>query len=371
MRYFDLGEIVKFIKFCNQDAHVAKYNIPANRLVGEYFGATLEEIHTINMSTIKDYYLRLLMSLSPDDWPEIFEHFSVGRLKHIESSIYISTSDASTLTSGPTIYIAEDVDKIAQFLMQRAAIPSEIVGNIMRIINQNNTLNGKISKLEKDLEDGTSKEESKEKKMSDQRISPEMKRLMKTIDGLRRQVQSAALNKLFIPNTMEHLDKWQSRGQAHSQARGQAHGGDENRPYTSNISESTVEKIMMLSDIDSLWKIMLLMGIGVFKKFDSETYTEVMKEMATNQNLYLILASTDYIYGTNYQFCHGYIGKDIADITYQKLIQAMGRIGRNRLQQTYTIRFRNNDLIRKIWLQDETNVEADNMNRLFCQIKND
>ena len=40
-----------------------------------------------------------------------------------------------------------------------------------------------------------------------------------------------------------------------------------------------------------------------------------MKELAVKQHLYLIIASSDYIYGTNYNFCHGYIAKDLQDIT--------------------------------------------------------
>ena len=39
-----------------------------------------------------------------------------------------------------------------------------------------------------------------------------------------------------------------------------------------------------------------------------------MKKLAQNQKLYLIIASSDYIYGTNYQFCHGYLSKDLGNI---------------------------------------------------------
>ena len=31
---------------------------------------------------------------------------------------------------------------------------------------------------------------------------------------------------------------------------------------------------------------------------------DIMKKLAEEQKLYLIIASSDYIYGTNYQFCH-------------------------------------------------------------------
>ena len=51
-----------------------------------------------------------------------------------------------------------------------------------------------------------------------------------------------------------------------------------------------------------------------------------MKELATTQKLFMIIASTDYIFGTNYQFCHGYISKDLEAMTQEKAIQAVGRV---------------------------------------------
>ena len=107
------------------------------------------------------------------------------------------------------------------------------------------------------------------------------------------------------------------------------------------------------------------MGIGVFKNHDSITYTEIMKELAEKQKLYLIIASSDYIYGTNYQFCHGYVGKDLSSMTQEKSIQAMGRVGRNKIQQDYSVRFRDNDLIKKLFLPSDNKPEVANMNRMF------
>ena len=122
---------------------------------------------------------------------------------------------------------------------------------------------------------------------------------------------------------------------------------------------------MQLNDIDDNWKVLLLMGIGVFTNHDSITYTEIMKELAEKQKLFLIIASSDFIYGTNYQFCHGYIGKDLADMTQEKSIQAMGRVGRNKIQQEYTLRFRDDSLIKKLLLPSDNKPEVRNMNRLF------
>ena len=112
-------------------------------------------------------------------------------------------------------------------------------------------------------------------------------------------------------------------------------------------------------------KLLLMMGIGVFAAHDSDRYTEVMKQLAQEQKLYLIIASTDYIYGTNYQFCHGYIGKDLGEMSQEKAIQAMGRVGRNKLQFQYSMRFRDNDIICKLFEYDDNKPEVRNMAALF------
>ena len=148
-----------------------------------------------------------------------------------------------------------------------------------------------------------------------------------------------------------HLDKW-------------AAGIDTKGAFTSNIDEQTVCDIMALNGVDNAWKILLLMGIGVFINHDNITYTEIMKRLADEQKLYMIIASSDYIYGTNYQFCHGFLSKDL-NLTQEKIIQAMGRIGRNNIQQTYTVRFRDDEQIMKLFTSETEKPEIINMNRLF------
>jgi len=107
-----------------------------------------------------------------------------------------------------------------------------------------------------------------------------------------------------------------------------------------------------------------MMGIGVFVNHDNIAYTEIMKKMADEQKLYMIIATSDYIYGTNYQFCHGFLSKDL-DLTQEKIIQAMGRIGRNNIQQSYTIRFRDDEQILKLFTNETDKPEIINMNLLF------
>jgi hypothetical protein len=44
----------------------------------------------------------------------------------------------------------------------------------------------------------------------------------------------------------------------------------------------------------------------------------------------------------------------------------MGRIGRNNIQQDYTIRFRDDEMIAQLFKKPDVNLEAHNMCVLFC-----
>jgi hypothetical protein len=162
---------------------------------------------------------------------------------------------------------------------------------------------------------------------------------------------------MFVPNRAEHLKRWAPHLTEEATA--------SICPFTSQVEPEDVERIMVLP-VENIWKVLLMMGIGVMMEHHSDKYTEIMKELAQNQRLYLIIASTDYIYGTNYQFCHGYLGKDLSDISQEKIIQALGRIGRNKLQQEYSIRFRDDAHLVQIFQASATDKpEVVNMARLF------
>jgi len=193
--------------------------------------------------------------------------------------------------------------------------------------------------------------EGKVKKLDRIVESPELHKMKKELEILRSMIKVAKLNETFVPNTSAHLKKW-------------AENMNITNAFTSSIDEETVTKIMLLNDVESIWKILLLMGIGVFTNHKSIDYTEIMKKMAETQRLYMIIASSDYIYGTNYQFCHGYLSKDM-ELTQEKIIQAMGRIGRNKVQQDYTVRFRDDEQIEKLFSVETEKPEVANMNKLF------
>jgi len=52
-------------------------------------------------------------------------------------------------------------------------------------------------------------------------------------------------------------------------------------------------------------------------------------------------------------------------MTQEKIIQALGRIGRSNASHEYSIRLRNDTMIHKLLKPSEEHLEVDNMNRLF------
>jgi hypothetical protein len=292
------------------------------------------------------------------------------------SAIYVTTKDAYTLTDGPTIFICDDIEKIAKFCIQQANIPSLVMDDLMKKIEYNNVLNKKIDELEKDVDYLKEAEEAKLSASADSGSGNKGKslknvrkfnreadnmdtskgqvaRLTREIEAYRQMIKHVSLNDTFVPNKLHHIKKWAD-----------SVGVDTTKAFTSNIEESVINDIMVLNGIEDTWKILLMMGIGVFINHENIRYTEIMKKMADEQKLYLIIASSDYIYGTNYQFCHGYISKGM-QLTQEKIIQAMGRIGRNNIQQTYSLRFRDDEQIMKIFTANAEKPEIINMNLLF------
>jgi hypothetical protein len=296
------------------------------------------------------------------------------------SGAYVTTKDAYALTDGPTIFISNDVEKIAKFCVQQANIPTHVMDDISKKIMENNVINEKIHELETNIDflkekaEKTVKNEvsshhmgvtikgrtksSKDLKKTNRDVGEDMEskgeinKLTHEVNALRSMIKVASLNDTFIPNKKLHIEKW-------------AEGLSVENAFTSNIDDSVVKEIMALNGVENLWKVLLMMGIGVFINHTNIAYTEIMKRLADEQKLYMIIATSDYIYGTNYQFCHGFLSKDL-DLTQEKIIQAMGRIGRNNMQQTYTVRFRDDKQILKLFTNETDKPEIINMNKLFC-----
>ena len=224
----------------------------------------------------------------------------------------------------------------------------------MERIEKNNVLQKQIDTQQKLLEDSLGSEIEKSKKMEREQFNGETRKVMNEIARLREQFNNVNLEPMYIPNTKQHQQLWIPNEQMVKNA------------FVPNIDEETVKDIMLL-ELDNSMKLLLLLGIGVFANHQNTQYIEIMKRLAYNQQLYMIVASSDYIYGTNYQFCHGFIGKDLTMMTQQKIIQALGRIGRNNIQQEYSVRFREDNMILNLFLPSKQNMEAIKMSMLFCE----
>lgn len=357
LRHFDVEQITKFIMYVNKNKLVAE-----RYLINEYF----EDISEINIINIKMYYV-LLMKKCKNNWGKIYEYFKENRKQTYKSTIKVTTNDANTLTDGPTIFLTGDVKKLASIYLNASNIAEEEIDNIMVIINKNEKWKKELEKVE---ENEKQRQDKKSDELKDKNLKMDTKEYQlleeykKKSESLRNKIKAVELKKKFVPNTKSHLRKWTDKD-------------DITNEFTCDISDHIVEEIMLLN-IANAWKILLLMGIGCFIKEDSEgknevkkdkdeiKYMEIMKKLAEDQKLYLIIASSDYIYGTNYQFCHGYLSKDLLNMTQEKTIQAFGRIGRKNNQMDYTLRIRDNSLIEKLFLPEENKIEVNNMNMLFA-----
>jgi len=383
LRYFDLKEIVSFIFFVTESGLV-----PEMYHINNYFRGIVD----ITMNSLKIYYLELLQHISRDDYPKIHLHMvsiqkpkfggikkSVsldsasyktpeGSLRKIHSvcgfkgadpsrGILLTTKDAQTLTDGPTIFLTEDANKIGKFYIQQSEIPKAIFQDVMTKIDTNNKVSYQLEELERSLDDHLNKDKpdsekkTKQKEKDDADRSPVIKELYRKIDGLRKQVRAISLDAEYMPNTKTHQMKWS--------------GSLNENAFCPGIEEGVIKEIMSLA-VDSTLKVLMLMGIGLFIEGVDAKYLEVMKRLATQQDLFIIIASSDFVFGTNYNFCHGFIGKDMANMTQAKTIQCLGRIGRSAIQSTYTARFRDDEFIYQLFRAPEVNMEATNMSRLFC-----
>ena len=344
LRHFDLKSICKFILYVN------KYDL-VNEIykMDNYF----TNISSINSNNLKSYYLLLLSKLNKN-YEQVYNYFNENRKKMYESCIKITTEDAYTLKDGPTIFLTEDVEKIAKFYLKVSNISKDSLKSLFDVINRNRIILDELDKVEKEEKERTDKLKDGFLDKNHSVINGDEIKFqniyLKKIKTLKNKLEITELVPKYVPNKEEHQLKWNNKV--------------EEDAFSCDIDEDIVEKIMFLN-INDDWKILLLMGIGVFNEKNDVKYKEIMKKLAQQQKLYLIIASSDYIYGTNYQFCHGYLSKDLGNISQEKMIQAFGRVGRSKMQKIYTIRLRNDDLILKLFSKDENKPEVRNMNMLF------
>ena len=150
LRYFDLGEIVKFI-----------YYMDKMKLIHEnrhQISVKYDDLNELTMNNMKIHYLELLGRIRQEEWGQIYTHFQSVRLAKYESNIHVATTDAHTLTDGPTIFLADDVEKISKFILQSVKIPEEVIKDMMEAIEYNDKVLAVLKQKEQKLEDSLGKE---------------------------------------------------------------------------------------------------------------------------------------------------------------------------------------------------------------------
>tara|TARA_A100001015_G_scaffold309320_1_gene408582 strand:+ start:1841 stop:4252 length:2412 start_codon:yes stop_codon:yes gene_type:complete len=352
LRHVDVNELSKFICFVNKNKLIKDVYTIEN-----YF----ETIESIDIISIKLYYLKILKivkEISESLWKTYKSKFK----KEYRSNIKITTSDSYTLTDGPTIFLAENIEKLALFYLKASNIPTQELNNLIKIIEENDVYRKELDKVvfeEKERQDKISDKKTDKDNKMDSKEYQKLEEFDRKVSMLKSKIKPIQLKSRYIPNTKQHIAANLNINVMNSIDK---HRVD--RCFKSEIDDEIVEQIMLL-DVRDEWKILLLMGIGVFVEHKCKEYRDIMKKLAQQQKLYLILASSDYIYGTNYQFCHGYLGKDLENMTQEKMLQAFGRVGRKNNQLEYTLRIRDDTLIEKLYSEDPNTLEIDNMNELF------
>jgi hypothetical protein len=357
LRHIELGEWGQIYKAMTSTQY-KKFSLQNNNN-NNAAGSAIKKIHSVENTTTdssNQWFSRTISIDSRNIKPHVVPEGAQG--------ILLTTVDAYTLTDGPTIFLAEEVEKIGNFYMKQTKIPEGMLQKLMEKITKNDAILKKIELLERDVEaklqikmgDQAGNDSKKTKGPREkEHCDPETEKKIDQINILRKELQMVSLDPCYIPNTVQHQNLWTPTREVYPNA------------FMPNVEETTVKEIMNLEGVDKMFKILALLGIGVLIKQPSIAYEEIIKRLAQEQRLFLILASSDYVYGTNYQFCHGMIGQDLKNMTPQKTLQAMGRIGRNNIQQEYTVRFRDDEMIRGLFVKPEINMEAINMCRLFCE----
>jgi hypothetical protein len=352
LRHVDVKEMTRFICFLNNNNLIKSvYKIE------NYF----EYLKDIDIISIKLYYLTLIKSLKEIP-AELWYKYTNDTKKEYNSTIKITTDDSYTLTDGPTIFLTENVEKLALFYLKASNIPNKELNDILKIMEENEIYRSELDKITMEEKERQDKLDTIKSDKVDKFDSANYQKL-EEFDGkstmLKSKIKTINLKQIYIPNSIKHLKKFNT-----TESMGSIEKNRLNRAFKSEVDDETVEQIMLLNVKDE-FKILLLMGIGVFMDHECKEYRDIMKKLAQGQKLYLILASSDYIYGTNYQFCHGYLGKDLKNMTQEKMLQAFGRVGRQNNQMEYTLRIRDSVIIEKLYSEEEEKREIYNMNRLF------
>jgi hypothetical protein len=208
--YADYAKITKIVHHCKQNKTLLRYidlreatrfilHIGANASMTQNDRYTIErafpDMDALDMSSLKLFYLDLLGNLNSEAYADIYQALTATRQKTHDSNVNVTTTDAYTLTDGPTIFLADDITKIGQFYIQNAKIPEQVLKEIMGKIQFNRSLLNQIKDLEKDLEDAVTakavtENSKKDKNNGEDKLSPEMKEKKQKLTMLQESMET-------------------------------------------------------------------------------------------------------------------------------------------------------------------------------------
>ena len=150
LRYVDLSKICEFIVYLNKTDSIKDIFT-----INKYF----DNIDDITINNIKLYYLRLCKNIDENKFKIIKNELKMKNM--YESCIKITTDDAHTLTNGPTIFMTNDVEKMALFYLQASNIPNKELDDILDIIDENMEYKSELEKILKNEKERLAKINSK------------------------------------------------------------------------------------------------------------------------------------------------------------------------------------------------------------------
>lgn len=271
LRYLDLREIIRFTTYIID-------SIPNKYQIENYF----TEISEITISNVKYYYLLLLSLIPSEKWYSIHLYmkktllcqFQTNIIKNktelSKSGMLLTTEHSNTLTDGPTIYLTDDVPKIGKFLFEQSKIPQTILNKLLANIEFNENIVSEINDLTRTLNDEIGNDDVKEMKLEKENGNTWKRNdIMDTIEKLRYALRTISISTSFIPNTVQHQEKWLNTMV--------------NNAFIPMITENCILEIMELK-INAQNKLLLLLGVGLFyKDHTNDKYTEIIKSLATSQ----------------------------------------------------------------------------------------
>ena len=316
-------------------------------------------------TNIKDVYFDILKSMNDSYWRLAYDSFNMMYKHKIDNiGTKITAEHGASLVHGPTLYICENTKNVMKYLYTVSKISNETLSNIESNIEYNENILEKIKEEEQKIEFELSKKsnadenDSGKDKINYSLSDNSLEKYQQQLDKLNKSLKTITLPYIYIPNTKDHYLKYHPN-----------HEYSESDIFTCVLDETVVQNILKL-DINNIYKILLLQGIGVFSTYkpnnDYNVYESLVKQLADEKELFVVIADSDYIFGVNYQFCHCYLGKDLSNITHEKIIQAIGRVGRKERNKSFTFRFRSQHHINEFFNGSNNNcIEVVNINKLF------